>query len=65
MLKPWTSRSSVIEIALGLFETTYKLVQSPSESEALRMSSEPNAQLPELAAVFFSCVYERLEWLRR
>lgn len=66
MLKPWTSRNTVVDIVLGLFETTTKLVESPSsESEAVRMSSEPNMQLPELAAILFSCIHERLEWLRR
>jgi nuclear pore complex protein Nup133 len=66
MLKPWTSRNTVIEIVMGLFDTTTKLVESPSaDSEAVRMGSEPNKQLPELAAVLFSCVHERLEWLRR
>ncbi|KIM87137.1 hypothetical protein PILCRDRAFT_64451 [Piloderma croceum F 1598] len=64
MLKPWTSRNTVIEIVMGLFDTTTKLVESPSaDSEAVRMSSEPNKQLPELAAVLFSCIHERLEWL--
>jgi nuclear pore complex protein Nup133 len=66
MLKPWTSSNSVVEIVMGLFDTTTKLVESPSaNSEAMRMSSEPNKQLPELAAVLFSCIHERLEWLGR
>jgi nuclear pore complex protein Nup133 len=66
MLKPWTSRNTIIEIVMGLFDTTTKLVESPSaESEAVRMSSEPNKQLPELAAILFSCIHERLEWLGR
>lgn len=66
MLKPWTSNSSIIDIVLGLFDTTTKLVESPSaDSEAIRMSSEPNTQLPELASILFSCIYERLEWLGR
>jgi nuclear pore complex protein Nup133 len=66
MLKPWTSKASIIDIVLGLFDTTTKLVESPStESEAVRMSSEPNMQLPELASVLFACIHERLEWLGR
>ena len=65
MIKPWTSRNTVIDIVLGLFETTTKLVESPSDSEAARMNSEPNMQLPELAAILFSCIHERLQWLRR
>jgi nuclear pore complex protein Nup133 len=66
MLKPWTSRNSIIEIVMGLFDTTTKLVESPSaDSEAVRMSTEPNQQLPELASALFSCIRERLDWLGR
>lgn len=66
MLKPWTSKNSVVEIVMGLFDTTTKLVQSPSaDSETDRMSSEPNMQLPELASILFSCIHERLQWLGR
>lgn len=66
MLKPWTSKASIIEVVLGLFDTTRKLVESPStDSEAVRMSSEPNMQLPELASVLFACIHERLGWLGR
>lgn len=66
MLRPWTSKMSIIDIVLNLFDTTTKLVESPSaDSEAVRMSSEPNMQLPELASILFSCIHERLEWLGR
>ena len=66
MLKPWTSRNSIVEIVMGLFDTTTKLVESPSaDSEAVRMSTEPNQQLPELASALFSCIRERLDWLGR
>lgn len=66
MQKPWTSKASIIEIVLGLFDTTTQLVEAPSaESEAVRTSSKPNMQLPELASILFSCIHERLEWLGR
>ncbi|KAF7967089.1 hypothetical protein HWV62_35891 [Athelia sp. TMB] len=61
MIKPWTSRNTVIDIVLGLFETTTKLMESPSDSAA---ASEPNMQLPDLAAILFSCIHERLQWLQ-
>jgi nuclear pore complex protein Nup133 len=66
MLNPWTSKNSMVEIVMGLFDITTNLVESPStDSNAVRMSSEPNMQLPELASILFSCIHERLEWLGR
>lgn len=66
MLRPWTSKMTIIDIVLNLFDTTTKLAESSSaDNEAVWMSSELNMQLPELASILFSCIYERLEWLRR
>ncbi|KAL0946843.1 hypothetical protein HGRIS_013011 [Hohenbuehelia grisea] len=63
MINPWTSKASVVDVVLGLFEATTKVVDTPNPSSHSRKTSECSAQLPELAAVLFACVQERLNWL--
>ncbi|KAF8892544.1 Non-repetitive/WGA-negative nucleoporin C-terminal-domain-containing protein [Infundibulicybe gibba] len=61
MIKPWTSRPSVIDVVLGLFDASTKVVDSPDTDTS--KDSEPNTQLPDLAGVLFACLQERLDWL--
>ena len=65
MLRPWTSKMSIIDIILHLFDTTTRLVESPSFNNEAVWMSKLNMQLPELASILFSCIHERLEWLGR
>ena len=64
MIQPWTSDPAVIDIISELFETTAKLVETPSSdaepSASLRRMKE---QLSELASLLFACFSEQLEWL--
>ncbi|KAF8625778.1 hypothetical protein AX15_005170 [Amanita polypyramis BW_CC] len=64
MIKPWTSRPSIIDAVLGLFDATTKAVDQPLSDGSLQgTEKEPNSQLPELAEVLFACIQERLDWL--
>jgi nuclear pore complex protein Nup133 len=67
MIKPWTSKPAVIDMVLDLFETTTRILESPTDLDTADRSakSEPMRQLPELASLLFATIYERLEWLRR
>lgn len=66
MIKPWTSTPAVIDVVLGLFDSTTGVAQSPTPASAAEQRSrEPNTQLPELAAILFVCIQERLDWLGR
>nr|GAT53189.1 methyltransferase type 11 [Mycena chlorophos] len=59
MINPWTSNPVLIDVILGLFETTTKILDSPSGGRL----SNLGGQLPELASVLFRCFQERLDWL--
>ncbi|KIL69792.1 hypothetical protein M378DRAFT_69338 [Amanita muscaria Koide BX008] len=64
MIKPWSSRPSIIDAVLGLFDTTTKVVDKPlPDKSLLNVGNEPSSQLPELAEILFACVQERLDWL--
>lgn len=61
MIKAWTSRPSIIEAVLSLFDLTTKAV----ESSGAVGDREPGSQLPALAAVLLGSIKERLLWLSR
>ncbi|KAG2157173.1 hypothetical protein DEU56DRAFT_7542 [Suillus clintonianus] len=60
MIKPWTSRPSVIDGVLKLVDTATRFALDPSKVNTKNASRE---LLPELATMFFACVQERLDWL--
>ncbi|KAJ7774888.1 hypothetical protein B0H16DRAFT_78349 [Mycena metata] len=64
MIDPWTSSPAVIDVVLGLFESTTKILDSSTRAGVvLEQNSYAHSQLPELATVFFACIQERLDWL--
>lgn len=66
MIEPWTSEPRIIDLVLGLFESTSRVVDSAEPgTAATRKDMAPNAQLPDLAGVLFACIQERLDWLSR
>jgi nuclear pore complex protein Nup133 len=65
MIKPWSSRPSIIDTVLNLFDLTSKCVESTPESRTHARDKEPLSQLPPLAGVLFECIKERLDWLSR
>lgn len=66
MIDPWTSQPTIIDIVAELFETTAKLVESPSaDADPSPSKDTAKAQLPELASSLFSIYHEQLEWLSR
>ncbi|KAG2020222.1 methyltransferase type 11 [Coprinopsis cinerea AmutBmut pab1-1] len=65
MISSWTSRPKTADVVLDLFNATHDalekvLVENPASKPR---EIEPGCQLPQLAALFFECVSERLEWL--
>lgn len=60
MNQPWTSRPSIIDALLSLFQMLTKAVDPTREK-----TEEPNVRLPRLAEVLFESVKERLDWLQR
>ncbi|KAG6814378.1 hypothetical protein H0H92_010964 [Tricholoma furcatifolium] len=60
MVRPWSSKPAVIDVVLSLFDATTKAVEA---SNLAKNDSKPSSQLPELAAVLFACIQERLDWL--
>ncbi|EIW85147.1 hypothetical protein CONPUDRAFT_70040 [Coniophora puteana RWD-64-598 SS2] len=64
MIKPWTSRPGIIDTVLGMFDVATKFLDGPSDAENSGAKTEPRKQLPALASVLFTCINERLEWLR-
>ncbi|KAG5645239.1 hypothetical protein DXG03_006656 [Asterophora parasitica] len=64
MIKPWSSRPAVIDVVLRLFDATTKAVDAPAHELAANKDTEPSSQLPDLAAVLFACIQERLNWLK-
>jgi len=65
MIKPWSSKPSIIDAVLTLFDLTSKCVESTPESRTHVRDKEPLSQLPPLAGVLFECIKERLDWLSR
>ncbi|KAF8636731.1 hypothetical protein AX17_003534 [Amanita inopinata Kibby_2008] len=64
MIKPWTSRPTIIDVVLGLFDATTKVVDKPlPDGSSVNLKSEPSSQLPDLAESLFDCIQERLDWL--
>ncbi|KAJ8584941.1 hypothetical protein M405DRAFT_746145 [Rhizopogon salebrosus TDB-379] len=64
MLKPWTSRPSVIDGVLKLVDTATRCAVEKYFMH-VNTKSASKELLPELATMFFSCVQERLDWLGR
>jgi nuclear pore complex protein Nup133 len=66
MIDPWTSAPAIIDVVLGLFESTTQILDSSAQAGvSLQQNSQSNNQLPELATVLFACIQERLDWLGR
>jgi nuclear pore complex protein Nup133 len=65
MIKPWSSQPAIIDVVLGLFDTTTKAIDSSTPGDDTNDNTEPNIQLPDLAAILFACIQERLDWLGR
>jgi len=65
MIKSWTSRPSIIDTVLSLFDLTTKAVESSGPASERRKDREPGSQLPALAAALFESIKERLDWLLR
>ncbi|KAJ7940617.1 Non-repetitive/WGA-negative nucleoporin C-terminal-domain-containing protein [Mycena leptocephala] len=64
MIDPWTSSPAIIDVILGLFESTTKVLDSSTRAGvALERNTYANSQLPELASILFACIQERLDWL--
>ncbi|KAJ6502530.1 hypothetical protein C8R45DRAFT_622368 [Mycena sanguinolenta] len=64
MIDPWTSRPAVIDVIIGLFESTTRVLDSSVATGVfLERNSYANSQLPELATILFACIQERLNWL--
>ncbi|KAI6036255.1 hypothetical protein BKA83DRAFT_108575 [Pisolithus microcarpus] len=62
MIKPWTSRPTVIDAALKLVDAASKVATDSGSSSSAGAKDVVN-MLPELATLLFSCVQERLDWL--
>ncbi|KAG9226276.1 hypothetical protein CCMSSC00406_0003155 [Pleurotus cornucopiae] len=64
IINPWTSKPTVIDVALSLFEAITDIADVPgADGQYHQSQSEPGSQLPELATVLFACIQERLDWL--
>ncbi|KAJ6547586.1 hypothetical protein B0H19DRAFT_1266498 [Mycena capillaripes] len=64
MIDPWTSSPAIIDVILGLFESTTKVLDSSTRAGVvLERNNFANSQLPELATILFACIQERLDWL--
>lgn len=64
MIDPWTSSTSIIDVVLGLFESTTRVLDSSARAGvASERNNDSNTQLPELATILFACIQERLDWL--
>lgn len=62
MINPWTSKPTIIDAVMSLFDFTTKMIESTSGRGKDR---EPGSQLPSLASVLFESIKERLDWLAR
>ncbi|KAK0469814.1 Non-repetitive/WGA-negative nucleoporin C-terminal-domain-containing protein [Desarmillaria tabescens] len=66
MINPWTSDVNVINVVQGLFDATTRLVESVIAGAGRAITEdETTEQLPELAAILFACMQERLDYLSR
>jgi nuclear pore complex protein Nup133 len=66
MLRPWTSRPSVIDVVLALFDASTKVLENQGTSGGNQSGSgESRSQLADLAEILFACIQERLNWLAR
>lgn len=66
MIDPWTSSPAIIDVIIGLFESTTGVLDSSARSGViLERNNHSKNQLPELATVLFACIQERLDWLGR
>ncbi|KAK0450161.1 Non-repetitive/WGA-negative nucleoporin C-terminal-domain-containing protein [Armillaria borealis] len=66
MINPWTSDINVINVVQGLFDATTWLVESVTASAGHAITDDETAeQLPELAAILFACMQERLDYLSK
>lgn len=66
MINPWTSRPSVIDVVLALFDASTKASEAQSGSAAVQSRlGEPHTQLADLAEILLTCIQERLDWLGR
>ena len=64
MYDPWTSQRVIIDLVAELFDTTVKLVETPS-GQVDKSREQAKQQLPELAALLLVSFSERLQWLSR
>ncbi|KAH7921734.1 hypothetical protein BV22DRAFT_1095926 [Leucogyrophana mollusca] len=62
MIKPWTSRPTVIDVVLKLVDASAGVAEGGVGAGA-NGAREAREQLPALATVLFACVSERLDWL--
>ncbi|XP_006458086.1 hypothetical protein AGABI2DRAFT_216285 [Agaricus bisporus var. bisporus H97] len=66
MLRPWTSRPSVIDVVLALFDASTKVLENQTTSGGNQSGlGELNSQLADLAEFLLACIQERLNWLAR
>jgi nuclear pore complex protein Nup133 len=65
MIKPWSSRPSITDTVLTLFDLSSKSMESAPGLRTHTRDKEPLSQLPPLAGVLFECIKERLDWLSR
>ena len=65
MRKPWTSRPSVIDAVLSLFDLSTKVLETSLGSSIRATDREPGSQLPTLAAIMFESIKERLDELSK
>jgi nuclear pore complex protein Nup133 len=66
MINPWTSRPSVIDVVLSLFDASTKAAEAQGASGGGQSRlGEPHTQLADLAEILFACIQERLNWLSR
>ncbi|KAF9476583.1 methyltransferase type 11 [Pholiota conissans] len=63
MSDSWTSKSSIIDTVLLLFNFTAKAVETSLGYSSHGRDREPTSQLPSLASVLFESVTERIDWL--
>ena len=63
MRKPWTSRPSVIDAVLSLFDLSTEVLETSVGSSIRATDREPGSQLPTLAAILFESIKERLDEL--
>lgn len=65
MIRPWTSKPTVIDVLLSLFEASTKTDDSLEVRKTTNNLTEEDSHLPELASSLFECIQERLAWLGR